>query len=176
MTNMHRAELMSEEDVVALGVNEDDLIEIEAAPEMDMEGTDINDIIAITVRLANVLAQEADLLEAMRIGDIAPLQQEKILLTHALEASHKHFKKHPEIMDAASEEEIEDLEHVVAAFEEIKQENHRRLTMARAVNQRIVQAIGDVVNEKRSKSAYTKKGRTAQPDVGNLHVSLNERV
>lgn len=172
----HRAELMSEEDVVALGVDEEELAEADVAAEFDLEGLHVQDIISITARLAEVLAKEADFLEDMKVGPIEGLQQEKLLLTHALDASHKHFKKHPEILDDANEEELDDLEEVIHIFEAIKAENHRRLTMARSVNQRVVQAITDVVNEKRSKSSYTKKGKNAQPEVGNVHVSLNEKV
>lgn len=171
-----RAELMSQEDIVALGVDENELLEAEVQPEFDLDGLTVNDITSITARLAEVLAKEADLLEAMKVGAIEGLQQEKMLLTHALDASHKYFKKHPELLDEADPEDVEDLEEVISVFEEVKRENFRRLSMARTVNQRIVQAITDIVNEKRSKTAYNKKGKTAQPEVGNVHVSLNEKV
>ncbi len=173
---MTRQELMSEEDIVQIGLATEEMKEADVLPEFDMDGMDVNDVIALTARLANVMAKEADLLESQRVGEISELQREKQLLTHALESAKRHAKKHPEMMQNATDEEVEDLQTVITLFDTIKEENHRRLKMAKAVNERIVQAITDVVNEERSKGMYNDKGTGAQPTVGNMSVSLNERV
>lgn len=143
---------------------------------LDAEQTRAADLIVLTARLAQLLAEEADLLESMKISKITDLQNEKTMLTNALEAMKKHISKHPEIMDELSAQERDDLESVVKIFNEILEENYHRLTMARAVNQRVVQAITEVVQEATKGDVYDRTGITGKPTVDSVSVTLNEKV
>lgn len=134
------------------------------------------DLIVLTARLAQVLAEEADLLESMKVSKITALQREKTMLTGALEAMKKHISKHPEVMDELTAQEREDLESVIKIFSEILEENYRRLTMARAVNLRVVQAITEIVQESTRGDAYDRSGVTGKPVVDSVSVTLNEKV
>lgn len=134
------------------------------------------DLIVLTARLAQLLAEEADLLEAMQVSKIEKLQNEKIMLTNALEAIKKHVVKHPDMLEELSEQEREDLESVVKIFNEILEENYRRLTMARAVNQRVVQAITEVVQEATKGDVYDRSGVTGKPTIDSVSVTLDEKV
>lgn len=134
------------------------------------------DLIVLTARLAQIMAEEADLLESMKINKISDLQHEKQMLTNALEAMKKHIVKHPELMEELSSQEREDLESVVKIFNEILEENYRRLSMARAVNLRVVQAITEIVQEATRGDVYDRSGVSGKPIVDSVSVTLNEKV
>jgi flagellar biosynthesis/type III secretory pathway chaperone len=156
--------------------NEEEL-DMEAIAEvMDVTRVRVPDVITLTARLAQILAEEADHLEAMNITRVGDLQKEKIMLINALEALKKQVAKHPELMDEITEEEREDLEQVVNVFYQILEENYRRLSMARSVNQRVVQAITDAVQEATRGDVYDRKGEAGKPVIASLSMSLNEKV
>ena len=136
----------------------------------------VNDIIALTARLAQVLAQEADLLQEMKVSKIADLQKEKLVLTAALEMQKKQLDKNPELIQGATEEEREDLRSVIGIFDTILAENHRRLLMAKEVNQRIVEAITDVVTEVSNQGVYNDKGAPDMVGRDALSVTLNKTI
>ena len=148
----------------------------EMAEVIDVNDVRVSDLITLTARLAQVLAEEADLLEEMKISKISDLQKEKQLLTDALESMKKQIHKEPHILDEISEQEREDLRSVVMIFNEILEENYKRLSMARAVNMQVVQAITDVVNETVKQDVYDRKGTAGKPAAETLSVTLNEKV
>ena len=136
----------------------------------------VNDIITLTARLAQVLAQEADYLQEMRVSKIADLQKEKLLLTAALDVQKRQFEKDNTLMDDVTEQEREDLTAVIEIFDTILAENHRRLLMAKEVNQRIVEAITDVVTETSNNGVYNDKGTPDAPGRDSLSVTLNKTI
>lgn len=156
-------------DIVELGAGESEDV-------IDVNRVRIPDVITLTARLAQILAEEADLLEAMDITRVGALQKEKIMLVNALEALKKQVRKHPELMDEVSEEEREDLVQVVRVFNEILEENYRRLSRARAVNQRVVEAITQVVQDSARGDVYDRKGESGKHGSDALSVTLNEKV
>lgn len=136
----------------------------------------VNDMITLTAKLAQVLAQEADYLQEMKISKIADLQKEKLLLTSALELQKKHLEKDPYIMGHISPEEKEDLRTVVGIFDAILRENHRRLLTAKEVNMRVVEAITDVVTETSNQGVYNEKGAPDAVGRDALSVTLNKTI
>lgn len=134
------------------------------------------DIIALTARLAQVLAKEADLLERMQVSDIAPLQKEKHLLAQALETIKKQLPEDGSFMDSLEESEAEDLQSVILVFNEILEENYKRINMARMVNQRIVEAITDAVKEQSNQDVYDQKGKSGKGLKDALSVSLDKKI
>ena len=135
----------------------------------------VPNVIAMTARLAQVLAEEADFLEQMKIQDVRKLQQEKMQLTKALEIQKKVIEETPEALDDISSEEREELRAVVNIFDEILEENHRRLLIAKQVNETVVDAIKDVVKKKSSKTTYNGKG-DADRAQDSVSVTLNETI
>lgn len=134
------------------------------------------DVITITARLAQVLAEEVDLLREMKVRQIAALQQEKIFLTNALEAQRKQIERFPYIKQTIPSQERSDLEEVAEVFEEILAENHRKLMLAKEVNQKIVQAITDVVKETTQSRTYNGSGYAGSAPFSTLSVTLNETI
>ena len=137
---------------------------------------EIADVITIAARLAQILAEEADLLANMKVAKIEALQQEKLFLVNALEAQKKYFTKHPEDLDAISMQDRDDLREVVEVFNNVLEENHRRLLMAKEVNHKIVGAITEVVKEASMNQGYDEKGYTGLGETGTISVTLNKQV
>lgn len=136
----------------------------------------VADLIALTARLAQVLAQEADLLEAMQVGKIADLQDEKQALVGALDSVKKQLAKRPHLLRQMGAEEREDLAQVVGVFHAVLEENYRRLSMARAVNQKIVEAITEVIQENTRNEVYDRKGTSGKPVVDSVSITLDKQV
>ena len=136
----------------------------------------IKDTITLTARLAQLLAEEVDLLGDMKVSRIEALQQEKIFITNALEAQRKLVDKHPYLLETIPSQDKHDLEEVVNVFNDILQENHRKLMMAKEINHKIVQAIKAVVKDQSMSRVYDGKGYTGNQPYVTLSVTLNKKV
>lgn len=135
-----------------------------------------SDLITLTARLAQLLAEEADLLEAQKIGKIADLQKEKLALLSAIETFKKQVLKYPSLMEEITDEEREDMRSVIMIFNEILEENYKRLSMARAVNAQVVQAITEAVQEATKTDQYDRKGESGKAGMESISVTVNEKV
>ena len=136
---------------------------------------DIEAVGNLTMRLAQLLAEEVDLLENMKVKDIAPLQEEKLRLVHALERQRAILDHHPELMNGMTEEQREYLAQIIGIFDQVLRENHRRLRVARDVNLAIVGAIQDAIQEHSNRGVYSVRG-TAMHDTTPVSLSLNNIV
>ncbi len=140
------------------------------------EGVDVAELIAVTTRLTDLLNEEVRLLDAMNITGAGALQAEKDALTRVLEAQKRYIESQPEVMDDITDEEREALTGVVDAFQWALQQNVRLVAVAKAVNQRVVQAIMDTVAEQNSTGAYTKAGITAGAPKQGISITLNQQI
>lgn len=137
---------------------------------------DVKAIITVTARLAQLLAEEVDLLADMKVSKIESLQNEKIFLTNALEAQKKLINKHPGVLDTIPSQDRSDLQEVVEVFNNILGENHRKLLLAKEVNHKIVQAITSVVKEHSLSKTYDDQGITGAAPYETLSVTLNQTI
>ena len=145
----------------------------ESNPTKDLK---IQDVITLTARLAQLLAEEVDLLGEMKVAKIEALQKEKLFLVNALEAQRKLVERHPGLMETIPSQDKKDLQEVVDVFNNILEENHRKLLQAKEVNHKIVQAITDVVKQSTRSMAYGGNGATAQAPFETLSVTLNKTI
>ncbi|MBY0406161.1 MAG: hypothetical protein K2Q01_00590, partial [Rickettsiales bacterium] len=136
----------------------------------------IQDVITLTARLAQLLAEEVDLLSEMKVSRIEALQQEKIFLTNALEAQRKLVERHPHLLETIPSQDKKDLEEVVEVFNSILEENHRKLLTAKEVNHKIVEAITAVVKENTQSQNYSINGKTSGKAFDTLSVTLNKTI
>lgn len=136
----------------------------------------VQDIVTVTARLAQLLAEEADLLAAMKMKEVEKLQHEKIFLTNALEAKRKLLNQHPHLSETIPSQDKEDLQRVVTVFNDILAENHRRLLLAKEVNHKIVSAIKDVVREQTSTRTYSNDGAKHYAQFQTISVTLDSKV
>ncbi len=136
---------------------------------------DVEGIMALTVRLAQVLAMEADLLAEMKITDVEKLQKEKIALLEALEAQKRFVDRNPELLMLMSDEECLELAQVIEIFQTVMRENHRRLLIAKEVNMKVVEAISAVVKEAGRNGLYDESGRPEDTDTS-VSMSVDKRI
>jgi flagellar biosynthesis/type III secretory pathway chaperone len=136
----------------------------------------VQDVITLTARLAQLLAEEVDLLSEMKVSKIEALQQEKLFLVSALDAQRKLIDRHPHLLDTIPSQDKKDLQEVVEVFNTILEENHRKLLLAKEVNHRIVQAITAVVKESTQSKVYDGKGYTGAAAFETVSVTLNKTV
>lgn len=136
---------------------------------------DVEGIIALTVRLAQVLAQEADLLAEMRITDVEKLQKEKIALLEALEAQKRFVDRHPELLNLMSDEECLELAQIIEIFQTVMRENYRRLLIAKEVNLKVVEAISSVVKDSTRNGFYDESGRPEAIDM-TVSMTVDKRI
>ncbi len=142
---------------------------------LPVEPLDIHDLLAVTVKLKDILSRETEQLKQMKVKEMGVLQQEKARLTKLLESYQSLLKANPKALGELDEEMREELEFEMEEFTRIVDENYRRVTVARAVNQRIVQAILDVVTEEQHAGTYTKQGVASAPNMA-LSFNLNQKA
>jgi hypothetical protein len=136
----------------------------------------VQDVITLTARLAQLLAEEVDLLSEMKVSKIEALQQEKIFITNALEAQRKLLDRHPGFSESIPSKDKSDLQDVVNVFQDILEENHRKLLLAKEVNHKIVQAITEVVKENTQARSYNGSGVTGGNYYTTMSVTLDKTV
>lgn len=134
------------------------------------------DVTTLTARLAQLLAEEVDLLSAMKVKDIEKLQNEKLFLIEALETHKKILKAHPGLSDTIPSQDKDELREVVAVFQDILAENHRRLQTAKEVNNQVVNAIKQVVAEKSMRPSYNNHGVNGRTAYQSMSVTLDQRI
>ena len=134
-------------------------------------------VIHLTARLAQVLAQEADSMKAMKLKDVEKLQQEKLFLTAALEAQKKRLRNTPRFSETIPSQDRKDLEDVINVFNGVLQENARQLELAKRVNETIVTAITSTVRDAARSSVYNHRGVPGgMLRADNLSITLNKTI
>jgi len=136
----------------------------------------IQDVMTLTSRLAQLLAEEADLLALMKLKEVEKLQHEKIFITNALEAQRRLLDKYPYLAEKIPSQDKEDLKRIVDVFNNILAENHRRLLLAKEVNHKIVGAIKEVVRDHTTSKTYSNDGVTHYASYQTMSVTLDSRV
>jgi flagellar biosynthesis/type III secretory pathway chaperone len=136
----------------------------------------VRDVITLTARLAQILAEEVDLLSAMKIPKIESLQSEKLFLINALEIQKKQLEKYPEFGETIPSRDRNDLQEMVNIFEDVLEENHRKLLIAKEVNHKIVEAITTVVKENTRSRSYDSGAGHGQAPFETLSVTLDKMV
>ena len=120
----------------------------------------VNELVAVTARLTEVLREESKELRAMRIRAVGELQDEKNKLIGWLEAQKKIIALTPEMKDRLSEAERAEMARVAEDFAVAVEENYHQASIARAVNQRVVQAINDSAHSSEHVNTYNAYGAT----------------
>lgn len=134
------------------------------------------DVITVTARLAQVLAEEVDHLQGMDIKKIEKLQEEKLFLIDALEAYKKVARRQPDLSEMIPSQDKADLEGIFDVFTDILQENKRRLQVAKEVNQQVVKAIRDVAAQNAETPYYMNSGTRMISPYESMSVTLNQTI
>ena len=147
----------------------------ESRDEIRPQAINMENVMALIARLAQILALEVDHLKEMDVAALEPMLNEKKWLTKAIELQLKRVTKYPHLLENISDEDREEFRDLVSVFNDIKQENHRRLLAAKEVNARVVEAITEVVNEHNRKPNYDRQG-VPESKLNAVSVTLNEHV
>jgi hypothetical protein len=132
----------------------------------------MSQIIELTIRLGQLLAQEVMHLRAMEISAVEKLQKEKARLTAALEKIEREVTQAP---PSFTREEKEEYLSVHSAFQEILKENQRHLFVAREINAQIVGVIRESRLNEESTPVYTQKGERERHHHA-VHMALNDII
>lgn len=130
----------------------------------------------LTARLAQILAEEVDLLDAMKIRDLEKLQEEKLYLLEALETYRKLLSQRPDLSETIPSQDKHELQQIVDVFEDMLEQNHRKLLMAKQVNESVVNAIRDVVTEKTQRPYYGSRGIKQMATFESSSITLNKQI
>jgi flagellar biosynthesis/type III secretory pathway chaperone len=145
-----------------------------------LESRRIDDLIAITGRLSDLMNRETAMLGEMRGGEIAGLQEEKHTLAAAYEREMKRLDEHPEEFATVEPAKRAELLEQVGVFKSVAIENERVLHAARETNQRLLRAIVEAVAEQRARHGYSATGAAENGAAGDsaagLSLSLDRRL
>ena len=120
----------------------------------------IEELIDLTERLTEVMAQETEILNGMRPSEIGPLQSEKTSLSMAYSDAVGAANSRASNVASARMDLRESLARTTARLQDAMADNLRAITIARAFNERLVRALGEAVIEHRHPAtAYTADGQ-----------------
>ncbi len=135
---------------------------------------DVNVLILLISRLAQVLGREVDMLDSMNIKGLSTLQHEKLALVDALEKQKKLIARRPNILNDLTDDMRDNLADLLHIFDAVANENHNRLLVAKEVNQLVVDAIMDTTHENLRRGLYNEKGIHAEEK--SMALSLNKTI
>ena len=137
---------------------------------------DVEELMATTLQLSQVMERESELLTAMCIPELAPLQPQKIELTQKLEAYQAVIRTRPEILREMPETTREKLMAMTHQFGQIMADHLRRIMVARSVNGKVVQAIFDAIAEQQQVPTYGKDGVSGGVTPPPISITYNQKA
>ncbi len=144
--------------------------------EVPPGGMDIDEMMDVTARLADLLEEETRCLRAMEMDALAKLHEKKLELTLMLEGYQKLLKSKPDLLKGADAEKLDEFARLSEDLTEVLEENFRRTAVARAVNQRVMQTIVDTISEHHRPATYNRYGTNhVQADMP-MPLNLNQKA
>lgn len=137
---------------------------------------DIYELITVTARLKELLSRETEHLKRMEVKELSKLADEKQKLTKIMESYQRLIAQRPELVQALDADSREELALLTEEFTRVMSENMQRTAVARAVNQRVVQAIMEVVTENQHAGTYNRNGYTGVPSNMSVSFNLNQKA
>lgn len=136
----------------------------------------VNELMHATLRLSDILAEESEHIDAMRYHELPKLNEEKVRLLSLLENYQRVMAADPSFIRTADERTREELLLRTDDLAFNVEENFRKVSVTRAVNSRVMQAIMDVMNDQQRPSTYGPKGVAASASDLGLSMNLNQRA
>jgi flagellar biosynthesis/type III secretory pathway chaperone len=141
-----------------------------------LQSMSVDELMDTTLRLSDILAQESVMMDTMQLKDLPRLNEEKMKLTAVLEVYQQVMASDPSFVKKADEKTREQLVLLTDDLAFNVEENFRKVSVARAVNSRVMQAIMDVMSEQHRPGTYGRKGQASQNHDFTLSMNLNERA
>ena len=150
--------------------------QLAALPTNPNGDVDLYELITVTARLKELLERETEHLKQMQVKELNSLRQEKEQLTSVMEAYQRLIAARPELISMLDEGSREELAELTEEFSRVVAENMRRTAVARAVNQRLVSTIMEVVTETQHAGTYNKYGSSRMPVNVPISLNLNQKA
>ncbi len=149
---------------------------------MTMEATTrLDDLIAITNRLIDLMGKEIEMLRSMRPQDIGALQKDKVTLALAYERHMRELRDDPSLLAAAKPGLKSELKRITGRFQEVLNENESAIKAVKSVSEKLLSAIANAVAEQHGNAAaYSNNGAIGDHAGGSgaktVPLTLNERL
>jgi len=133
------------------------------------------DLLAITSRLISCMEREVELLRAMQPKELRQLQQDKTALADAYRAFVLALKEPDVAADSVTDVLRDELAEATERFQASLADNLRALRAMRDVNERVMRAVVDALEEPRAQvTGYNQRGAVKRgrrgPSIGPVAV------
>ena len=139
----------------------------------------LNDLIAITTRLINVLERENEMLREHRHSDIHSILHEKATIGRVYESRVIGLSENPGALAEGPPVLREQLAELAHKVDRLMADNSVMLKISVDVSRRVVNLIAEAVKETApTAGTYSARGKKteAAPAGGNMSLSLNETL
>ena len=141
-----------------------------------LQSMSVDELMDTTLRLSDILAQESELMTKMDFKELPRLNEEKTKLTAVLEIYQHVMATDPSFIKNADDKTREQLILLTDDLAFNVEENFRKVSVAKAVNSRVMQAIMDVMSEQHRPGTYGRNGMASQSHDLALSVNLNQKA
>ena len=149
---------------------------------MTMEApTKLDDLIALTNRLIDLMGKEIEMLRSMRPQNIGTLHKDKVHLALVYERHMLELRDDPSLLAAAKPGLKAELKRITGRFQEVLNENESAIRAVKSVSEKLLAAIANAVTEQRGNAAaYSKEGAIGgnggAPGAKTVPLTLNEQL
>lgn len=124
----------------------------------------MDDLVAITTRLIDVLEREKEILVERRHADLNGLLDEKETIARVYQARVMGLQEHPDQFEGLEPEDRDELRTLAQQADTLIRENARMLEAAMYASKRVVDLVAEAVTEASNPTgAYSKRGSTDMP-------------
>ena len=141
-----------------------------------LQSMSIQELMDATLRLSDVLVAETDLIRERRYHEAAKLHDEKMRLSGLLETYQAVLATKPDFIRNADDKTREELLYIADDLAVSVRENFHAVSVAKAVNGRVLQAMMDVMSEQQRPSTYGAYGQSLQASNLSLSMNLNQKA
>lgn len=134
------------------------------AQSLESRPAPVDTLISVAARLVACLEKETALLIDMKMQEISSLAAEKTELVRNFMLCVRNAREQSAALASVGPAVKAEIEAAVLKVEDVATRNARALASARKVNEGVMKAIADALNEKRVAAAgYTRAGAKPQP-------------
>lgn len=157
-------------------------IDVEKSPRLSAAQLSPSDlverILAVGLRLTDVMARETEFLETHQPLRITELQAEKIHLANEYAMDIQAISRRKELIDRAPAEKIARLKVAMTKLDAELVRNRNVLGAAKSVSERILKSVADTINERKAPAlGYGRNAAmTSQTDRRSAPIALDSRV
>lgn len=141
--------------------------------------TRVSDLLAITSQLIGCMERELEMLRSLKPGELKQLQLDKVALADAYQAFTLALREPGEDLAAVNQALRDELTEATERFQGAVQDNLRALKAMRDVNERVMRAVVQALEEKRGAiTGYNSKGSVTKTrrQVAACPVAVQQRA